>query len=223
MRVKRKPYGTVRQMVAAQLKSRSDVRRETILRVAAEIFLEEGYAAASMSAIAARLGGSKGTLYNYFPSKTDLFAAVMAAACFAHSEALFAAADDAETVEQGLRGLGRGFLEFVLEDTTLAIHRVVVAEAHRFPELGQAFYESGPALSFNRLAAWLKVRMAAGELKPADPHVAATQFYALCKARLHAMRLWGLIDTPPREEIEAEVELALKTFLAAYGTKTDQG
>ncbi len=190
------------------------------MRVAAEIFLDEGYAAASMSAIAARLGGSKGTLYNYFPSKTELFAAVMADACFANSEALFAAADDAATVEDGLRGLGRGFLEFVLLDTTLAIHRVVVAEAHRFPELGQAFYESGPAISCDRLSAWLKTRMDRGELKPADPRVAAMQFYALCKSRLHSMRLWSVIPSPSRQEIEDEVETALTTFLAAYGTKT---
>ncbi|MGH6965637.1 MAG: TetR/AcrR family transcriptional regulator, partial [Phenylobacterium sp.] len=43
-----------------------DARREAILDVAQEVFLEEGFANASMSTIAARLGGSKGTLYNYF-------------------------------------------------------------------------------------------------------------------------------------------------------------
>ena len=52
-----------------------DARRELILDVAQEVFLEEGFANASMSTIAARLGGSKGTLYNYFKSKDDLFTA----------------------------------------------------------------------------------------------------------------------------------------------------
>ena len=52
-----------------------DARRELILDVAQDVFLEEGFAAASMSTIAARLGGSKGTLYNYFRSKDELFAA----------------------------------------------------------------------------------------------------------------------------------------------------
>jgi AcrR family transcriptional regulator len=54
-----------------------DVRRQAIMQIARDIFLEEGYAAASMSAIAARLGGSKGTLYNYFASKEELFKAVI--------------------------------------------------------------------------------------------------------------------------------------------------
>ena len=49
-------------------KGRGD-RRELILDVASEVFLKEGYAATSMSEIAARLGGSKGTLYNYLKSK----------------------------------------------------------------------------------------------------------------------------------------------------------
>ena len=49
--------------------SKRDVRREGILDVARGVFLSEGYATASMSTIAAKLGGSKGTLYNYFKSK----------------------------------------------------------------------------------------------------------------------------------------------------------
>src|SRR6202000_3232312 len=60
---------------------RRDLKRETILSIALQVFLEEGYAAASMSTIAARVGGSKGTLYNYFRSKAELFAAVIRDDC----------------------------------------------------------------------------------------------------------------------------------------------
>ena len=56
-------------------------RRDHILAVAATAFAEEGYGATSMSAVASRLGGSKATLYKYFASKTELFAAVMEASC----------------------------------------------------------------------------------------------------------------------------------------------
>ncbi len=41
---------------------RRDLKRDTILSIARQVFMEEGYAAASMSTIAARVGGSKGTL-----------------------------------------------------------------------------------------------------------------------------------------------------------------
>ena len=61
--------------------SRSDAKRRAILDVASEVFLAQGYAATSMSEIAARLGGSKGTLYNYFRSKEELFSAFIVDTC----------------------------------------------------------------------------------------------------------------------------------------------
>jgi AcrR family transcriptional regulator len=55
--------------------------REDILRAAGELFFEKGYGGTSMSMIAARVGGSKGTLYNYFTSKKELFAAQVQVTC----------------------------------------------------------------------------------------------------------------------------------------------
>ena len=61
--------------------ARIDMRRRAILDVAGDAFRQDGYAATSRSSIAARLGGSKGTLYNYFRSKEELFAAFMEDVC----------------------------------------------------------------------------------------------------------------------------------------------
>src|ERR1700731_2894878 len=69
--------------------SRSDAKRRAIIAVAREVFLAQGYAATSMSEIAARLGGSKGTLYNYFRSKEELFAAFMLDTCEGPANAVF--------------------------------------------------------------------------------------------------------------------------------------
>ena len=198
-------------------KSRSDERRQTILDVAGELFMQDGYAAVSMSQIAARLGGSKGTLYNYFTSKTELFAAYMAEACLANSEALFATADDDTPAAEALRRFGRSFLSFVLSDDALAINRLVVAEAHRFPEVGQAFYEAGPKLSTQKLAGWLKHRMDRGDLRKADPEAAARQFFALCKSHLFPMRLWNVIAEVTAEDIARHVDAQVDMFLATYG------
>src|SRR5579871_1168537 len=84
--VKIEPYGTVRETLMATdtaptESQRSDARRRAILEVGREVFLAQGYAAASMSEIAAKLGGSKGTLYNYFRSKEELFSAFIADTC----------------------------------------------------------------------------------------------------------------------------------------------
>ncbi|HLY77858.1 MAG TPA: TetR/AcrR family transcriptional regulator, partial [Caulobacteraceae bacterium] len=83
-----------------------DARRELILDVAQEVFLEEGFANASMSTIAARLGGSKGTLYNYFKSKDELFTAYVERRCLWQDE-IFASPLKNETPDQTLRRIGR--------------------------------------------------------------------------------------------------------------------
>jgi AcrR family transcriptional regulator len=202
-------------------KSRSDERRQAILEIAGELFLQEGYAAASMSAIAARLGGSKGTLYNYFTSKTELFAAYMAEACVANSEALVGTADDDTPIREALRRIGTGFLSFVLQEDAMAVHRLVIAEAHRFPELGQAFYEVGPKISTERMAGWLTRRMDRGELRRVDPEMAARQFFALCKSGLHSLRLWNVMPEVSAEQIARHIDAQVDMFLAAYGVKAE--
>ena len=59
------------------MKTKTESKRQAILKAAAEVFREVGFERASMSDIRARIGGSKATLYNYFPSKEKLFFEVM--------------------------------------------------------------------------------------------------------------------------------------------------
>ena len=83
-----------------------DARRQAILDIARESFVTDGFAATSMSAIAAKLGGSKGTLYNYFRSKEELFEAIMQEACGGDEVAL-AAIHEGGDLHTVLHRLGR--------------------------------------------------------------------------------------------------------------------
>ena len=197
-------------------RSRSDVRRAAILEIAREVFLSRGYADASMSAIAARLGGSKGTLYNYFKSKEELFAAFMREACMNEAEHAFDFGDYEGDLAAGLRQLGERFLRFVLSDTVAAVHRLVISEGVRFPELGRTFYEIGPREGVDRLAVFLHREMLADRVLVADPHRAAEQFLDLVKGGLHQRRLWGVIDAPSDADIAANVEAAVEVWMRAY-------
>ena len=103
-----------------------DTRRKAILDIARDIFLEQGYAATSMSAVAARLGGSKGTLYNYFSSKEELFSAMVREECedeFLHMTDF----QPMEGVEETLRRFGGRFLRYLLSETALRFHRLLSA------------------------------------------------------------------------------------------------
>jgi TetR/AcrR family transcriptional repressor of mexJK operon len=195
---------------------RRDERRDAILDVARACFLAEGYAATSMSTIAARLGGSKGTLYNYFRSKEELFAAVMERQCSRLQEVLFDVSSVGEAPRERLTHYARNFLDLLLAPMPMAVHRLVVAEGERFPELGRVFYEAGPKVVTDRIGAYLAELMDQGALRRADPLVAAQHFKDLTISGVHQPRLWGIIGDPTPEEMDAQVERAVDTFMRAY-------
>jgi AcrR family transcriptional regulator len=199
--------------------ARSDARRRAIIGVARDVFISRGYAAASMSEIAARLGGSKGTLYNYFRSKDELFAAVMDETCdnmLAFMDALPEAGPDG-TVRETLIELGVTFLSSLMRDELIAIQRVVIAEVDRFPELGRLFYETGPARGVRRFTDYFERVIAAGRLPPNDPNEVGQRLKDLVMSSVYWRRLWGVIATPSREELHAHVARSVDIFLKAFG------
>ena len=196
-----------------------DARREAILDVAREVFLEEGYATASMSTIAARLGGSKGTLYNYFKNKEDLFAAYVVRHCAWQRDAMFELSAQVEDIRAALTEVGRTYLSIVLSDFSMANFRVIVAEAQRTPEIGRAFYETGPKSGSEMLGAILQQAVDRGQLRTADPVHAAHQFIGLCQNRMMKARLCNAMAEPTSAEIDRDVLPAVDVFLAAYGVE----
>ncbi len=198
------------------LRSRGDVRRDAILRIARSAFLEDGYAATSMSAIAARLGGSKGTLYNYFRSKDELFVAFMREVCMKEADEAFSLEGYDGDIRAALHRVGVLFVRVCLSETVAAVHRLVIAEGTRFPELGRAFYEAGPRKSLRVMTAFFEREAGAGRLRTLDAARAASQFLELCKGGLNTRRLWTGEEVAP-EEIDATVASAVTVFMAAYG------
>lgn len=196
---------------------RQAARRETILEVARESFLDEGYAATSMSSIAARLGGSKGTLYNYYASKEELFAAVMQHHCAGARATFEALAAEAGGLRERLQRFGEAYLRTVLSERFLAVHRLVTGESGRFPEIGLLFYEAAGKRGKGWLAEVFAAEMEAGAIRPTDPDKMARQFLGLCRSDLHNRVLWGVIPPPTPAEISAHVADAVEVIFAAYG------
>jgi AcrR family transcriptional regulator len=194
-----------------------DSRREAILDVAAEIFLEVGYSAASMSMIAARVGGSKGTLYNYFRSKEELFAAYIDRHCAWQQQSMDELLSQHGDVRATLAGVGKSLLEIVLSDFGIRNFTLVVSESGRAPEIGRAYYDAGPRRGVGRLADFIAKAVEDGRLRRCDPLAAASQFSSLCQGRLLKARLCNIVSEPAPEQIDAEVAGAVDTFMAAYG------
>jgi TetR/AcrR family transcriptional repressor of mexJK operon len=201
-------------MAASSVKA--DDKRRAILDIAREVFMTEGYAAASMSTIAARLGGSKGTLYNYFPSKEALFAEFMRDQCQAEADAVYELAEGDDDIRRALCEVGKRLMRFIFSDKVQSIHRLAIAESERFPELGRAFYENGPRVGILRLAGYLEGWMDAGRLHRADPIRTAERFGDLCKAGLYQRMMWN-VERATDAQIDENVDEAVRIFMAAYG------
>ncbi|PZN94315.1 MAG: TetR family transcriptional regulator [Alphaproteobacteria bacterium] len=204
-------------MIAAAPRSRPAAaqRREAILLVAQDVFLEHGFEGASMSQVAARLGGSKGTLYSYFDSKEALFEALVAESCAHNADSMFAVADDADIAAR-LHGFARGYIRLVNSDWAIRMFQAVAAEARRRPEIGRMFFDAGPGNALARLAAWIAAAAAAGEIAVADPVASAEDFASLCRGSLHLKRMLALAPEPDADAIDGIAGRAVAQFLQLH-------
>ena len=195
-------------------------RREAILGVAREVFSAEGYAAASMSHIASRLGGSKGTLYNYFKSKEELFEAHVRDQCDCRVAEAFAPPLEGDNPVEILAGLAERVMTAILSDEATAFYSLIVSEAQRNPSVGKAFYESGPSKGVARVADYLARAQADGQLEIDDCILAAEEFLSLVHGGLHWKRVLNVVPNPSGEEIKRQARHAAETFVRAYGRRS---
>lgn len=176
--------------------------------------MEKGYAGTSMSGLLATLGGSKATLWGYFRSKEELFAAVLDDATAAYRRELAQCLEPSGDLAEGLTGFCRSFLHRILSPDALALWRLVAAESARLPQVGAIFYERAAATTERALSAFLSEHMDMGELRREDPTRAARVVISLCTGHQHRL-LWG-IEQPTPERIEVEAAAAASIFLRAY-------
>jgi AcrR family transcriptional regulator len=192
-----------------------------ILEAASKLFLENGYGAVSMDSVARTANVSKATLYAHFRSKEELFRAMVACECQQHAQATIWEEAKRMELTEGLRLLGRRFAQLVTSPKALAGHRMVVAEAIRFPELAHAFYESGPARSLAQMAEFMADADRRGLLSIPEPQLAAEQFYGMIKSHLHMRLLLGLGVPPSQDQIDHLVDSAATLMVKGYARRPD--
>jgi len=193
-------------------------KAESILAAARRMFLASGFGAVSMDAIAREAGASKATLYAYFASKEELFGAVVASEGQRYFRGFSAGELDPREVEASLTEIARRFLQLVLSPDAIAVNRITIAEAVRFPQLGEVFWRAGPERTRAQIEAFLRRADAAGTLAIADPRIAAEQFIALLRGDIHLRQLLRIDATIEAAAIEAAARAAVATFLRAFGT-----
>ena len=193
-------------------------KRRQILDGARRVFLADGFDGASMSDIARVAGVSKGTLYVYFDSKEALFEALIRDDRRSQVERfVFPQGDD--DPREPLAAFGRQLLALMTQPEHLAQVRTVIAATAKFPNLGRAFYESGPCYGETRLAEVLEIWRASGKLRFDDARAAARHFLDLCKSGVYLGCLFGVTEDVSPVVIAETVDRAVEVFLRAYGAR----
>ncbi len=197
--------------------SRKDRKRAEIVAIAQDLFFRGGYAVTSMSQLAAALGGSKTTLYSHFSSKEDVLLAVV-------QDVVAPRPDDYDHTTEPkefrawLHWFGVATIRMITSHKYISLQRLAAAEAMRFPEIGQAFYQAVKP-GYEMASELFAEAMRAGILRRGDPHVAVEHFLELCSGWMVRRALWNIHPIPTQEEIESNVDRAVAAFMDGYAER----
>jgi TetR/AcrR family transcriptional regulator, mexJK operon transcriptional repressor len=182
--------------------SQADEKIGAIVEAARDLFFDRGYETTSMDLIARKAGVSKATVYAHFRSK----------------EQLLLPASITE-LEQTLLEIATNFTTLFRNDRKLALSRLVISQAHSFPESALAFYEAGPRRLKDDVGLVLTRAVENALLVIDDIDLASVQFISLIAGDLPLRSLLALAPHPP-ETIKSCINQGVATFLAAYSPRT---
>jgi TetR/AcrR family transcriptional repressor of mexJK operon len=196
---------------------RLDGQRENeLLDIATEVFLEYGFNAASTNDIANRAHCSKTTLYTRYPTKKQLFIAVIERQMQKLFGQFEAAVSCGLPIRQTLIRYGLASLELCLSEKHRELIKIISLESSKFPELGQQFNELGPARRQRFLQAYFKDQIQSGLLREADPALMAEQWWSLIFSEYMTPAFLGASIDCSAGLIRRRVEAAIDVFLRAY-------
>jgi len=192
-------------------------RRDQILDAALGLLEEHGYRDTTMLQVANRARASKNTLYQHFPTKQALFAALVARAAAAMNADIVDALQADQPPEATMRSFGTHLLRLLTGRQSLAINRAAIAEAAVAPELALALAANGRDHTSPLLARYLKQQMAAGHLRQVPLPDAIECFIGLLVGDLQVRLLWGVAEPPGDAVIQARAKRAAARFMVLFG------
>jgi len=191
-------------------------RRTQILKAAAIIFPQKGYAATTLQDIAQEAGTSSSTIYQYFKSKEDLFIALTDNLSFIDVlDQINQSLDDKkdvsyEEVRQSLIDVGEGYLETHMRNAEIV--RMFIAETKNFPEVGRRYCERLIAPVEKLLMNYLSAQMKRGVLRQTSVELAVHSFYGIFLNFVVTQKLLlgeGILYFPEKDRVKRLVDTYL--------------
>ena len=215
-----KPSGTFRPMDATHkplYRRDPEIVAERILDAAEAEFVAQGFTGASTNRMMARFGGSKATLFRYYPTKAKLFVAVMRRIGARLVAEVEWAALDSDDPQAWLTDFARMALRASLSDDALFVGRMVVAHGREFHAIRETFVSVAIEPVISALANFMRVSTHKGLLHCEDPEADAVRFFDLVATGWTSRALFGI--GPERDEAFFIEESARATALFLDGRR----
>lgn len=196
-----------------RISARGQQRKEKILAAAKRLFLSEGYGETSIDAIVEQSGGSKATLYSYYPTKADLFRAVVDSIVTNREDPEL---KSPENVRETLVTFAESRLAIVFSSNHRALMRLIISERDRFPDIARMYYEQGPLHSHMVLRDYFEILIERGLLDIRSADEACEFFRGMLMHQRYIEQLY--LDASPlsAEEIGVKARHVVDRFLEAY-------
>ncbi|MEO8160939.1 MAG: TetR/AcrR family transcriptional regulator [Arenimonas sp.] len=191
-------------------------KRAAILDAAMVLFPARGYDGASVEAIAHAAGVSKLTVYSHFADKEALFGAAVTECCAQLLPHRLFAPEPSLPIEAALASIARAFVDLMMDQRAIMLHRVMVSQAGQDGRLAEIFFGAGPRGALMEMEAFLGAANADHSLCVETPARAAEHFFCLLKGVRHMRVLVGLCAPPSDAERDAHVAEVVALFLRAY-------
>ncbi len=191
-------------------------KRQAILDAARRLFLQAGFDGTSVEQIATEAGVSKLTVYSHFKDKESLFFTAVEEQCRQHLPDTLFVAPRTRSLEQALRTIGRRVHDLLASEDSIALQRMLIADARNAERLGPQFWAASGARINASLDAFLMTAVARGELAIEDTREAAGQFLSLLKCEINLRMLCGASACLHGDDVDAHIAAVVRMFLRAY-------
>jgi len=205
-KIERKPRGR------PQMRCDEDTR-SVIIEAASRQFHENGFATASIAAIAQEAGVSTKTLYRLFPTKADLFSDLISDRIGRFLLALDPTTLAAADLRQGLERMLMAYGMLTLSEDTITMIRLVIGESDRFPEIANSFYERAVVRTNTLMEGWLRRQIERGAIALEDPHAACGMLRGMMTMEPQRATMLRQRPAPGIEEIANRAKMCADLFL----------
>jgi AcrR family transcriptional regulator len=189
---------------------RGVARRQAFLQAARQVFLEQGYEAASVNDVVRLAGGSLATLYSQFGNKEGLFLAFMQDQHERFAREMRPDRVDQLPLEAALQVVGEHFLRRLLQKDSLAFYRIMVSEGSKLPAEIRRYFISG---GMTQVQDELHAQLVNAGLEEADARECLSYFIELLRSHHHFQAISEPNYSVSDADLKAHVGRAVKFLL----------